>query len=474
MSDLGDILARAGMELGGQTGPMDDGALRRVVSGARRRRVRRHTFQGVAAVAAVVVIGASGWWGAQREQPMPAHTPTPAVTRTTAPTPTPTSEPTPTVDAGPVVRETSTDDATVLRRLAAPRTGETWHDPEPAPDAPALMTVNEGESVLPALRVGTRGDATIYAVIQQSFYWDSDVLGLFEVDGAGARFIACPTPRADDPCLEGSYGDWRALAPGVSVDRDTFYDTLGIPGAVDLGGGYVVRTATTLANVRSDVDAGPGVARLGNAWPVAHAEWGPTEVAESVLVAGYGRAGLAEVRSEAVVPGLTPMFYAWKLPFGSTIQLSGADVPGGDFNSLVWDDGVERDVPEDQMWGGIAGVTAPAAPSCTPYTLNRDASFDRSTWRAAGRTAEGLRVYVPVVGGNDRSRQVRAWNESQSWAWGESTGEEITGAEVYQQTGFGTDQAFLDAHALVAVERPDHTWLLGMIPTAAPVVYECA
>lgn len=468
MSDLGDILARAGVELGAQSGPMDDGALRRVVAGARRRRVRRHTFQGIAAVAAVAVIGAGGWWGAQRNQPMPAETPTPAVTRTATPKPTSTPEPTPTVETGPVVRETSTDDATVLRRLVAPRTGETWHDPQPAPDAPPLMTVDQGRTILSPVRVGQRGDATIYAVLQQNFLWDSDVLGLFEVDGAGSRFIACPTPRTDDPCLEASEDDWRALAPGVSVDRDTFYDTLGIPGAVDLGGGYVVRTTTTLADVRDDSDDGPGVARLGNAWLVAHDEWGQVEVADSVLVAGYGRAGLAEVRGAPEVPGLTPMFYAWQLPFGTTIQLSGADVPGGDFNSLVWDDGVERDVPGDEMWGEIARVTAPAAPSCTPYTLNRDASFDRSTWRAAGRTAEGLRVYVPVVGGNDRSREARAWNESQSWTW------DAEGAEVYQQTGFGTDQAFLDAHALFAVERPDRTWILGMIPTAAPVVYECA
>lgn len=94
MSDLGEILASAGTELGSQTDPMDDTALRRVVAGARRRRVRRHAYQGVAAVAAVAILGAGGWWGAQRQEPVPAHTPTPAVT-----SPSPTSAPSPSATA---------------------------------------------------------------------------------------------------------------------------------------------------------------------------------------------------------------------------------------------------------------------------------------------------------------------------------------------------------------------------------------
>lgn len=189
-----------------------------------------------------------------------------------------------------------------------------------------------------------------------------------EVDTAGVRYVACPSPRADDPCIEPPSSQWLSLAPGVVIDHDTFYDTLGVPSAVDLGGGHVVRTTATISDLRS-----------------------------------------RDPECRCSTRG--------RRPLGTMIRLLGADVPDGDFNTIAWDDGVDRDLGGDQTWNGVAQVASPGGKSCTPSMFSVDTAFDPAAWRAAGRTAEGLRVLVPVAVGNERSRAVRAWHEADSWTW---------------------------------------------------------
>ncbi|MFC0713207.1 hypothetical protein [Cellulomonas biazotea] len=472
--DLSDLIHAATAE---RERALGDAPLDAVVARARRavrgRRARRHSFEAVAAVAVAAALGAGGWWGAHQTTPAPADTPTPHVTTpppSPATSPAPTTTPTPDPDAGPVVRQAATDDTTVLRRLQRSRTGEVWVDPVPAPDAPALLTTGEGGEVPVPVRVGTRGDATIYAVYQEVFYWDAEVVGLFEVDAAGTRYIACPSPRTEDPCVEPPLAGWFTLAPGVVVDRDTFYDTLGVPAEVDLGGGFVVGTTATTQRLRA-LDGHTETTVLGDAWILVDDQ----EQHETVVLAGYGRAGLVEVRATPTLPDLTPTFLAWRFPFGTTLRLATPDVPGSDVNAFVWDDGVDRSLPPEQSWEGRAEAVAPGSPTCSPNMFSVDTALDPADWRAAGRTAEGRRVWVPVEGGNDRSRSVRAWHEEQSWTVDlEVDGGTRTGADVYATTGFGTDAAFLAAHALYATERPGGGWYLGMIPTAGSVVFECA
>lgn len=246
-----------------------------------------------------------------------------------------------------------------------------------------------------------------------------------EVDTAGVRYVACPSPRADDPCIEPPSSQWLSLAPGVVIDHDTFYDTLGVPSAVDLGGGHVVRTTATISDLRS-----------------------------------------RDPECRCSTRG--------RRPLGTMIRLLGADVPDGDFNTIAWDDGVDRDLGGDQTWNGVAQVASPGGKSCTPSMFSVDTAFDPAAWRAAGRTAEGLRVLVPVAVGNERSRAVRAWHEADSWTWDGDTGQDVTETVVCAETGFGTDQAFLAANGLFVVERPDGQRVLGTIPTAASPVFECA
>ncbi|GCD20814.1 hypothetical protein CTKZ_23760 [Cellulomonas algicola] len=141
-----------------------------------------------------------------------------------------------------------------------------------------------------------------------------------------------------------------------------------------------------------------------------------------------------------------------------------------DFNAIAGDDGVDRDLGDEQTWNGVAQVASPGGQSCIPSMLSVDTAFDPAAWRAAGRTAEGLRVLVPVAGGNERSRAVRAWHEAEPWMWDGVTDEDVTGAVVSRRR-VGTDQAFLAANALFAVEHPDGERPLGMIPSAASQVF---
>ena len=83
----------------------------------------------------------------------------------------------------------------------------------------------------------------------------------------------------------------------------------------------------------------------------------------------------------------------------------------------------------------------------------------------------GHRVLVPATGGTDLSRAVRAWQEGASFGNDESY-QPVQGAAAGY--GYLTDESFLGANALFAVEGPTGQWLLGLRADAGAVVYECA
>lgn len=471
--ELGNVLLDAVDSTSRTIGAMAPASLDGVVRRVRRGRVVRHTVTAATATGAAAVLGTAGWFGLQaRDAVPPAVTPSPSVTPSPNPSPnpspseSPSQTPTPTeTPEGPVVRETAVDDATVLERLSAPRTGETWTDPVLASDAPPLVDT-EMLTTATTYRLGQRGDATIYAVVEP-FEWIMDsasMRGLFEVDSAGARFISCPSARTGDLCVDPAAA---FLAPGVTVDTDTFYDTLTMPQHVEVMNGYTLSTVATAALWTANHQ------QLGDGRTIVDTEGTP--VTTETVLRRFGAGAVVELTSAGEVAGLTDVSYAWRTPYGSYHWLTGADVPAGNWNTLTWDDGVDRRLDVED-WGpalaGAAPVNAPGAPRCFAPMFSIDADHDDAAWRAAGRTADGLRVYVPVAGGNDLSRAVRAWHEAESWAITEDG--ELRGADAYALTGFTTDAKFLDANALFAVERPDGVWLLGLRPDAAQVVYECA
>ena len=439
--------------------PVFAGGVRAAIA---RRRAVRHVREVASGLVVATVIGVGAWAATGPDAPPspPVTTPSPTVTPAPDPSPSPTLSPTPSslppvVDAGPPVREDDVDDATVLARLREPRTGEVWITPEPAPD---LGPVLSPEDYTDVWHVGRRGDSDIYAVMDDSWVpngmaelFGVPVLGLFEVDAAGARAIACPSARTTDPCAA------RTADLDVPQDETTFYDTMTLPRSIDLGAGWTLTTAhTTSSTYYPDRVFGDGGALYGLA--------GDAEV-----VADLGGLQDLELVKEGDVPGLADHRYAIRMPLGTTLALSADDAPGGEFGAIRWDDGVPR--PLTDGYEETQQSTAPGSGGCFGGTFSVAEGYVAADWRAAGTTPGGHRVYVPVEGGNVISRAVRVWQEEASGTIDETTNEWVTGAAAgYRYT---TDEAFLDAHALYAVEGPTGEWQLRLRIDALQTIWEC-
>ncbi|WP_243886295.1 hypothetical protein [Cellulomonas fengjieae] len=419
--DLHALLARAAEQIEGAAPALEGGRLGVVRSAARRRRVVRRATESFAAVGVVGALGAGLWFGLGQSAPDPV---VPVETQTVTPTPTPepsaTPTPTPT-PTGPPTRADSIDDATVVARLSAPRTGEVWTTPVRAPEQDALLPSDDFPGWTVYL-VGSRADASIYLGVSP---WSGPQYGpgaeaLFEVDASGARLIACPSARTGDPCV-----DPDGAVP-IARDEATFYDTLTLPESVDLGG-FVVTTAGAREQ------ASPHF--LGRA---VQLEGPPFEIR---TVRTLGSLAVVERSEPSEISGLTNLSYGVLTPFGSFVQLFPGDVPGGDFGDITWDDGVTRG--EVDEW-----TSGPGSGSCSWWAYSREQHHAAEQWREGGTTADGRRVWIPAAGGNPLSRTVRAWHEARAQAAGE-------------EYPYPTDDAFLQANALFAIQGPGGEWLVG-------------
>lgn len=205
--------------------------------------------------------------------------------------------------------------------------------------------------------------------------------------------------------------------------------------------GYVLSTAATAAQWESED------MRLGDARAIVGEGSNATPLTKTVL-RQLGDAAVVELREPGELDGLTSVSYAWRTPYGTYWRLAAPDVPAGDYNAITWDDGVDRVVgsSDESPVAGTAATTAPGSPSCMSLMFSVEDDHVDGDWRAAGRTADGLRVFVPVAGGNDASRAVRGFHEAESWTILDD-GEQLSGAEAYALTGCTTDETFLDANA---------------------------
>ncbi|GEL95723.1 hypothetical protein [Cellulomonas composti] len=454
--NLDELLSRAYDELTGGTDAIDERALTRVRGVTRRARLRRHAVTSVGAVAAVGVLGVGAAYALGRGDaaPVPPATQTPTTAPSSDPTPTPTPAPSlaPTPQ-GPVERAAEIDDASVLARLAAPRTGETWHDPVRDDTARAALLA-PGTSGWTVYAVGARGAASVYLVVEDATAHGSTAPFLYrgallvERDEDGARAVRCPSARTGDPCV--TPDELGVLADDVEPDDATFYDSLTLPATIDAGPGWSFRTAST-----RELPYAPAYG-LPLQFGQPDATWDVVDLGPLALV-------LTDETPDAVegvepVEGLRSHRYAVRLPFGTLVVLEGADQPNAAFDAITWDDGVLR--ADDQR----PYSAAPGAFTCDSLQLSTQADFDAGTWRAAGTTAEGQQVYLPVAGGNDVSRAVREYQSSLSW------GEDLGGGSYR----YPTDEDFLAANALWALQGPDGTWQLRLRYDAQSAVFECS
>ncbi|MGY4643660.1 hypothetical protein [Cellulomonas sp. URHB0016] len=446
-SDLDGLLARAAGDLERAVPALPDAALGRVRTRVRRRRVRRHAVESVAGVAGVAAVGTIAWLGAVRAAPAPAESPT--MTATTSPTETPTPTPTPTPSSSPtsdVAPPTAPeDDEAGIAKVMSPTTGETWQKPV---EDPAMALRLTGYDDQRAFLVGHRGDASIYALAQDDSLSRS-VEGLYEVVGDQVTLIECPASA--DRCS--SFYEPDLAGRGIAVDRTTHYDSLTVPTAIRVSATFGVTLTFALESGWDSV--------YGHALLLVDPDVEPRTLRQL----GGGR--LVELRMPAagVVPGLTPILYAYVTPAGGAYRVAPGDVAMADPAAFQWDDGMVRPAG----WEGM-GATAPGARQCGWSDLAIESGHVDTDWRPAGTARDGRRIYVPVPGGNAVSHAVFVHERDASWGQPEGAEDMVYGAEMYPLT----EEQFLDQHSLYAVQGPDGEWLLGLRADAAATVYECA
>ena len=458
MNDLDQLLHGARDEIADATGPIDERDLLRVRGTVRRARIQRHTFESVGAAACAGVLGVGAWaaLGQGGGDPTNPATSSPDPAPTGSSSSTPSQAPTRPAAVETFERADDIDDATVVARLSEPRTGEAWAEPVRDDEAEQALVSPDLRDLTTVYRVGTRGDATIYVAIDDataalenpSFLRTGAVL--YEIDDDGPRLISCPSARAGDACQ-----DPTVLVEGtrVEVDTDTFYDTTTLPAQVELAGGWTVSTAATRASGQLTTAGVP----LG---------FGRAPISDLADLGALSFVVAPTVADDAVtVDGLTSGTYAWRMPFGTYVTLDPKDVPGASFDDITWTDGKQR----TSEWR--SATLAPGSPQCLDAQTSIEAQHNPAQWRQAGTTADGLPVMVPVAGGTDLSRAVRQFLETSSGTMLDG-GEWVTGAEAGYP--YLTDDEFLAANSLLAVQAPDGSWHLRLRADAADVVYECA
>lgn len=443
--DLRNLLARAADDMEAAVAPVTADELRPVRSVVRRRRIGRHAVESAGALAVVGAVATAVLLGGGTRTPEPAESPTPTPSVTSTPTPSPT--PTATEEAGPPVRADEIDDATVLARLAAPRTGETWQAPEEVP-AP-VAGVEDRTWYL----VGQRGGVPIYAAYAPADWPEAgSAVRLYEADGTTLRHVECPSARTPDAC---STPDPDVPA---TADRDTFYDTLTPPRAVQLSGGFTLRTAATWTD-----ETVPALSHV----PVGEIDDLPPGFGRRVLAELGGGMQVLEisVQQEAgpFLPALRNVRYAVRLPWGGLVSLREADVPGGDSADITWDADAP---PAGEDWA--SRTAAPGGSTCSDWMFSVPSSFDPTAWVVAGRTADGRAVHVPAPGRLELASQVFQHHETYSQAL--TDGEFLDGADAYP---IDSVQQLVGMKALIALEGPDGDWLLGLRREAMAAVYEC-
>jgi hypothetical protein len=181
---------------------------------------------------------------------------------------------------------------------------------------------------------------------------------------------------------------------------------------------------------------------------------------------------LTAMTTTSGIAGLTNIIYGITTPIGF-LRLHVDDLPAASYERIRWDDGVERKhtATPGVEWDETLRSTAPGAGGCGWETFSIETTHDASRWRPAGTTPDGLRVHVPVDGGNALAKQVRALQEEGSWAYADGDPGYIQGAAAGYL--YPSDEAFLTANALYAVQRPDGEWILGLRSDAGSVVGEC-
>lgn len=472
MSDIRDVLRTRTSGLAASLRNTDEFDLASTRGTVKRKRAVRAAVVSTAAAVAVVAVGAGAWAGYSALTVGPATSPSPSATPSGSASEGPSSTPSPSVTPTPDREIVSGADVEILERLENPTTGEHWHEPQPIENL-QLEDNADGEDLNNYFAVGTHGKATIIVSTASEFivYGNGFPVGLmYESDDDGLRFIACPSARDSDDCI-----DADLVPESVAIDTTTHYDSLTYPATISPVAGW---------NLHRTIPDGSYV--LGSSY-FGSANTFPGNVSETndistfgyedrIELASLGESTLAEYRVRGMVPGTTASRYVIETPFGSVIWLGEGNgnswepspVNGEWYSAgaVTWDDGKNTFTKSPEGASSFEKPRpVPAAELCfAPDEVTVDA-LDPEQWVAAGDHTEGPRVYLPVEGGNDQSKATWKWLSENSFG---SEGDE---ADVYPYSSY---KEFLADRSVFAWQRPDGQWVLAINSYAGQRVYECA
>jgi|GEM_PF-2328624 len=411
----------------------------------RHRRTRRSVALAAATVTAFAMVGGGGLWALSNldSTPIvdPPPSPSPSMTPSASPSPSATPTPTPSADSGDTA--SLVDDATA-RELSSPSTGERWHERAVLEGAADVFDKGDDFYVPSSLySVGVRGEATIAVAVADSpqpYSAGYPILGMFEIDSDGiATFIACPSTRSTDGCLNVSAD---RLAPGVVYSTSIHYASLTYPETVSTSATGELRTGWLASQWWGDPSAS-----------TAFGEFLVNQSAATGPVGTLGSSSLVAISVDPLLPELAAAAYGITTPYGSVVSFPFSPPTPVAFDSVTWDDG--------SSLANVNGAEYPTlvSPSlgCVRADVVTAPTAGAGSWTVAGTAGDGSTVLLPQRDNALAARVFQALKE--------------TSAEG--EYAFPTLDAFLDARALVAIERTPGSLTLAVNSGAAAFVWDC-
>ncbi len=261
--------------------------------------------------------------------------------------------------------EISAADKALLAKFISPTTGESWYaSPITLSDQKFLTplsaeSINNGVEQPVYTEVGTKAGNKIVLAKAAAEGPGGPSYYLFEVAANGTpRLIAHPDGRV---VYDDTYGPTADLfTKSVVIDKTTHYDSLTIPGAIDLGNGYPVKS-TGNGSIADSFYSSEG----------------------STLVKQLGSSAIVKISRTDKATGLTSYGYMMQFPFKTTVLLKYEPLETT-LKTYKWNNAVAADDTIAAIARGCGGLTS----AVTVANNAKDADFV-----AAGTSPSGQAVY---------------------------------------------------------------------------------
>ncbi len=318
-----------------------------------RRKLSKRGWLILLAVILTVAAGAGVWFWKHNQKPQVTDSKAPVTTTKK----TETKQ-----DNGPVI---SAEDKALLEKMIHPTTGETWYaSPITLADqkfmAPLTQdAINNGVTQPIYKEVGKRAGNKIVLVQAAADGPGGDSYYLFEVaPNNTTRLISHPDGIAK---YDDTYGPTADMfTKGIIIDTSTHYDSLTIPGAIDLGNGYAVKST--------------GNGSIADSF---YSSQGSTSVKQ------IGDSAIVKIARSDTATGLTSYGYMMQFPFKTTVLLKYEPLETT-LKDYKWQNGVSTSDTIAAIARGCGGLSA----AVTVANNAKDADFV-----FAGTSSSGQKVY---------------------------------------------------------------------------------